>query len=316
MAEFTAAEESYRRARRKAFWNAVLAALTGRPNQLLAWDEVKDKLQIGGQVYRGVQSVPLKQIVGSVNRYQDFDRVFLPTQEVTGERWRSISRAFYREEYLPPVQLYQLGDVYFVLDGNHRVSVAREQGKEFIDAEVVAVESRVPLGPDLDAHDLEIKGEYAEFLRRTRLDELRPDQSIELTSAGGYRRLLEHIAVHRYFLGLEQQRFIAEDEAVQSWYDTVYLPLIKVIREQEILKEFPRRTEADLYLWIMDHLHFLRERQQEITAEEAAEHFAEVYSERPLKRALNVVQELLHSEPEPPKEQEGREDGEPGRSQT
>ncbi len=316
MAEFTAAEESYRRARRKAFWNAVLAALTGRPNQLLAWDEVKDKLQIGGQVYRGVQSVPLKQIVGSVNRYQDFDRVFLPTQEVTGERWRSISRAFYREEYLPPVQLYQLGDVYFVLDGNHRVSVAREQGKEFIDAEVVAVESRVPLGPDLDARDLEIKGEYAEFLRRTRLDELRPDQSIELTSAGGYRRLLEHIAVHRYFLGLEQQRFIAEDEAVQSWYDTVYLPLIKIIREQEILKEFPRRTEADLYLWIMDHLHFLRERQQEITAEEAAEHFAEVYSERPLKRALSVVQELLHSEPEPTKEQEGREDGEPGRSQT
>lgn len=298
MAEFTAAEESYRRARRKAFWNAVLATLTGRPNQLLAWDEVKDKLQIGGQVYRGVQSVPLKQIVGSVNRYQDFDRVFLPTQEVTGERWRSISRAFYREEYLPPVQLYQLGDVYFVLDGNHRVSVAREQGKEFIDAEVVAVESRVPLGPDLDARDLEIKGEYAEFLRRTRLDELRPDQFIELTSAGGYRRLLEHIAVHRYFLGLEQQRFIAEDEAVQSWYDTVYLPLIKVIREQEILKEFPHRTEADLYLWIMDHLHFLRERQQEITAEEAAEHFAEAYSERPLKRAWHAVQELLLGEPD------------------
>lgn len=312
MAEFTAAEESYRRARRKAFWNAVLAALTGRPNQLLAWDEVKDKLQIGGQVYRGVQAVPLKQIVGSVNRYQDFDRVFLPTQEVTAERWRSISRAFYREEYLPPVQLYQLGDVYFVLDGNHRVSVAREQGKEFIDAEVVAVESRVPLGPDLDARDLEIKGEYAEFLRRTRLDELRPDQSIELTSAGGYRRLLEHIAVHRHFLGLEQQRFIAEDEAVQSWYDMVYWPLIQLIREQEILKEFPRRTEADLYLWIMDHLHFLRERQQEITAEEAAEHFAEVYSERPLKRALHAVQELLLGEPEPTGEQGSRGDEEIG----
>lgn len=309
MAEFTVAEERYRRARRKAFWNAVLAALTGRPNQLLAWDEVKDKLQIGGQVYRGLQSVPVKQIVGSVNRYQDFDRVFLPTQEVTAERWRSISRAFYREEYLPPVQLYKLGEVYFVLDGNHRVSVAREEGKEYIDAEVIEAEARVPLGPDLDARDLEIKGEYAEFLRRTRLDELRPGQSIELTSAGGYRRLLEHIAVHRYFLGLEQQRFIFEEEAVQSWYDTVYRPLIQIIRDQEILKEFPRRTEADLYLWIMDHLHFLRERQQEITAEEAAEHFAEAYSERPLKRALHAVQELLLGKPELP-----GEEGEKGRA--
>ncbi len=300
MVEFTAAEESFRRARRKAFWNAVFAALTGRRNKLLGWDEVKDKLQVGGQIYRGVHTVPIRQIIGSVNRYRDFDRFFLPTQEFTADRWRSISRAFYSEEQLPPVELYQIGECYFVLDGNHRVSVAREQGLEFIDAEVIEVEARVPVTPDLDARDLEIKGEYSDFLNRTHLDELRPNQDIHFTIGGGYQHLLEHIAVHKYFMGVEQQRPIGDDEGVIDWYEQVYEPLIQIIREQQVLKEFPRRTEADLYLWIIDHLHFLREKHKEITAEEAAGHFAEQYTERPLKRALNAFQDLvLGSPPEP-----------------
>lgn len=134
---FTAAEKSYASARRKAGLRALLSALTGRPNRLLRWDEVQDKLRIGGRIDRGVQSVPLNKIVGSVNRYRDFDRAFLPTQDVTAERWMNISRAYYAEEALPPVTLYKVGEVYFVVDGNHRVSVARQQGKAFIDAEVI-----------------------------------------------------------------------------------------------------------------------------------------------------------------------------------
>ncbi len=283
----------YRRARMKAFWNATLAALTGRSNRLLAWDEVKDKLHIGGQIYRGLQEVPVEKVIGSFSRYRDFDRVFLPTQEYTAERWKGISRAFFAEASLPPVKLYKIGEAYFVVDGNHRVSVAREQGRDFIDAEVIEAQSRVPIGPDLDVSDLEIKGEYTEFLERTQLDHLRPDQQIEFSIAGGYQQLLEHVAVHRHFMGLEQQRFISEEEAVVDWYDTVYMPIVQIICEQNILYDFPSRTEADLYLWIIQHQHFLQESGREISTEKAAETFAARYTERLLKRIYLLLQLLL-----------------------
>ena len=281
-------------ARRKAFWQEILSLLSGRPNRLLSWDEVRDKLGMRGQVYRGIQAVPVDKIIGSVGRYRDFDRVFLPTQDRTAARWRSIARAHYDDVSLPPVKLYKIGEAYFVLDGNHRVSVARERGVEFVDAEVIEARARVPVTADLDADDLEIKGEYARFLDRTRLDELRPDQNIEFTIGGGYERLLEHIAVHRHFMGLEQQRFIPEDEAVCDWYDDIYLPLVRIIRERSVLADFPGRAEADLYLWIMDHQHYLRERfGSGVGTAQAAAHFAEHYTTRPIKRVLHAVQDLV-----------------------
>ncbi len=281
-------------ARRKAFWNEIVSFLSGRPNRLLSWDEVRDKLGVRGQVYWGIRAVPVDKIIGSVGRYRDFDRVFLPTQDRTASRWRSIARAHYDDVSLPPVKLYKIGDAYFVLDGNHRVSVAREQGVEFVDAEVIEAATRVPVTADLDAGDLEIKGEYTRFLERTRLDELRPDQRIEFTIGGGYERLLEHIAVHRYFMGLEQQRFIPEDEAVCDWYEHVYLPLVYIIREKDILADFPGRTEADLYLWVMDHQHYLRERfGPGVGTEQATEHFADHYTTRPIKRMVHAVQDLV-----------------------
>jgi hypothetical protein len=281
-------------ARRKAFWNEISAFLRRRPNRLLPWDEVRGKLGIRGQIDRGVQAVRVDQIIGSVGRYRDFDRAFLPTQSRTAGRWRSIARAHYDDICLPPVKLYQIGDVYFVLDGNHRVSVARERGMEFVDAEVIEASTRVPVGTELDADNLEIKGEYAHFLERTRLDELRPEHQIEFTIGGGYERLLEHIAVHRHFMGLEQQRFIPEDEAVCDWHQHVYLPVVCIIRDQDVLIDFPNRTEADLYLWIMDHQHYLREQLgPEVQTERAAEHFASHYTTRPIRRVLRAVRNLI-----------------------
>jgi hypothetical protein len=281
-------------ARRKAFWNEIFSFLGGRSNRLLSWDEVRDKLGVRGQFYQGIQAVPVDKIIGSVGRYRDFDRVFLPTHDRTAGRWRSIARAHYDEVSLPPVKLYQIGEAYFVLDGNHRVSVARERGIEFVDAEVIEVVTSVPVTADLDADDLEIKGEYARFLDRTQLDRLRPEQNIEFTIGGGYERLLKHIAVHRYFMGLEQQRFISEDEAVCDWYDNLYLPLVHIIRAKDILADFPGRTEADLYLWIMDHQHYLREQfGLEVGTEQAAEHFADHYTTRLIKRVVHAVHDLV-----------------------
>ena len=254
----------------------ILAALKRERNTLLDYDEVKAQLHIGGPIYRGVQTVRVDQIVGSLNRYQEFDRVFLPRQEQTAERWQSVSRAFYSDISLPPVVLYKVGQIYFVVDGHHRVSVARQQGQEFIDAEVRECSTRVNITPDLKPEDLEILHSKVDFLEATELDRIRPGSNIKLTIPDGFERMLEHIAVHRYFMGLDQKRDINEKEAVGHWYDTVYLPIVQVIRECEILEEFPRKTEGDLYLWVLDHERLLAEQGEDLQPpEDAARGFIE-----------------------------------------
>ena len=247
----------FSRARFKAFLNGVWATLSGQPNRLLSYDEIKEKLHIGGPIYRGVQTVRVEQIAGSLNRYHQFDREFLPTQDDTSSRWMSVNRAFYQDVSLPPVVLYKVGQVYFVVDGHHRVSVAREQNQEFIDAEVRECATRVNITPDIKPEDLEILEDKVHFLERTALDYLRPGANIKLTVPDGFERILEHIAVHHYFMGLDLKRDITEQEAVTHWYDTVYLPIVQVIRESGVLEDFPGKTEGDLYLWVLDHQHYL-----------------------------------------------------------
>jgi len=194
---------------------------------------------------------------------------------------------------LPPVELYQVGQVYFVRDGHHRISVARERGQEYIEAEVIEMKTRVPLTPELTARDLDLVGEYAQFIEKTQIDKLRPAQNIVFSEPGGYARLLEHIAVHRYFLGEEHQTKIAWKDAVISWYDNLYLPVERVIREHAILKDFPNRTEADLYLWVMDHHYFLREQGAEVDWEQAAIDLQENFSERMDKKFLRGVRQAV-----------------------
>ena len=265
----------FSRARFKAFLNRVWSAISGQPNELLSYDDIKEKLHIGGPIYRGVKTVRLSQIAGSLNRYQEFDRAFLPTQDATSSKWRNVARAFYEDIHLPPVVLYKVGDVYFVVDGHHRVSVAREKGQEFIEAEVRECYTRVNITSDIKLEDLEILHDKVHFLERTKLYDLRPDADIKLTIPDGFDRMLEHIAVHRYFMGLDLKRDIPEEEAVAHWYDTVYTPIVKMIRESNILQEFPGKTEGDLYLWVLDHQHYLAERegQRLQTPEEAARGF-------------------------------------------
>jgi hypothetical protein len=177
--------------------------------------------------------------------------------------------------------LYKVGDVYFVIDGNHRVSVARSRGQEYIDAEVRECMARVPVTKELRAEDLERLHDRVEFLERSRLDEVRPGSLVETTILGGYERLIEHIAVHRYFMGIEQKRPIPETEAIAHWYDSIYHPVVEVVESSGILDELPGRTVTDVYLWVMDHLHFLRGRPGMGSArpEQAAEDFIDGLTE-------------------------------------
>lgn len=251
------ARADFQRARFKAFTNRVWATLSGQPTTLLSYDEIKEKLHIGGPIYRGIQTVRVDQIAGSLNRYHEFDRVFLPASEMLATRWQSVNRAFYQEIGLPPVVLYKVGQVYFVVDGHHRVSVARDKGQTYIDAEVRECATRVNITTDIRPEDLEILENKVNFLERTSLDTLIPEADVKLTIPDGFDRMLEHIAVHRYFMGLDLQRDISEQEAIKHWFENVYMPVIKVIRETDILKEFPDKTEGDLYLWVLDHQHYL-----------------------------------------------------------
>ena len=290
----------FKRARARSFLRGIWGMLSGHNTQLLAWDDVRDSLGLRGLIRRGVQTVRIDLIVGSVGRYKDFDNAFLPTKNTLVDRWRKINRAFYDDVSLPPVTLYKVGSVYFVLDGNHRVSVAREHGVVYLDAEVFEASTRVPLtaADVVDADNLEVLGDYAQFLERTHLDQLRPDQHIRFTIGGAYERLIEHIAVHRYFMGLDLHRPINDDEAVIDWYDTVYMPVIRAVRDENMLHDFANRTESDLYLWVIDHQHYLRENCQDcdIDADQAAADYAENFGEKsPLERMRRALAHVFHA---------------------
>jgi hypothetical protein len=124
------------RARRWALARSVLARLRGERRALLSFGESGALSGPHDRAYMGRRPVEIEKIVGSVGRARDFNRAFLPVTGALRERWRLVNRAFRRAHRLPPVVLNKVGDYYFVVDGNHRVSVARYHGAEWIDAEV------------------------------------------------------------------------------------------------------------------------------------------------------------------------------------
>ena len=310
-------EESYaramldfRHARRKADMQNLLAWLTGKDTRLLSYEDVRRKLHanVNAANKQGLRDIPLDAIIGSVGRYADFNRDFLPQREGIQDRWARVMAKAAGPTGLPPIDVYKIGDAYFVLDGNHRVSVARQLGATHIQANVTEIKTDVPLTPDTSPDDLILKAEYADFLEKTHIHQLRPGSDLTLTVPGGYRILLEHIAVHRYFMGQEAGHEIPYEQAVTSWYDNVYLPVVNVIRERGILRHFPGRTEADLYIWMAKHRDQLRESlgwemDLETTADDLVERYAAGLAQtlgRVTSRVLDAVTpDGLESGPSP-----------------
>jgi nucleotide-binding universal stress UspA family protein len=290
----SSAVEDFRRARRQASLQQIVARLTGKSAELLAYEHVRQKLKARGFSEQGLKEIPLDAVVGSVGRYTDFTRSFLPRQDSDEGRWARVKVAMTDMRGVPPIQVYQIGQAYFVQDGNHRVSVARRLGATHIEAYVTQVQTKVPLSPDVQPDDLISKAEYADFLERTLLDELRPEANLSVTAPGQYQALEEHIGVHRYFMGLEQEREIPYEEAVAHWYDQVYLPVVRVIRERGILRDFPGRTETDLYLWISEHRATLvQELGWEIGPEVAAANLSLQLSPRPQRVVTRMSGKIL-----------------------
>ena len=246
-------------ARRAALMQDLLSHLLKKPSDLLPFDEVRDRLGLRHVIDRGVQDVSLDRIVGTVEREREFNRAFLPRDEKLRQRWEDLEELAEGARGFPPVELYRVGDVDFVVDGHHRVSVARAKGQPTIEARVKEFSTGVPLSSDASIEDILLKEGLAGFLAATGLVPSTPDE-FRVTEPNGYERLLDHISVHRYYRGIELARPVSWEEAVASWYEAVHKPMIEMIRKSRILEEFPGRTETDLYLFTMDHLHHLRQR--------------------------------------------------------
>lgn len=276
------AKEDFRRARRQAALQQAYSRMIGKHNDLLVYDDIRRALKAKTQIERGLQEIPLDAIVGSVGRYADFTRSFLPLSDSLEERWAKVYAVATEGSGWPPIQVYKVSDVYFVLDGNHRVSVARQLEMKTIQAYVTEVVTKVPLTPDAKPDEMICKARYAEFLERTDLDKLRPQADLSVTVPGAYRILDEHIRLHQYYMGLDQQRDISYLDAAASWYDDVYLPVIQVVREKGLLQEFPSRTETDLYIWLAQYQAELEEvLGWSISTQAAADDLVDTKSEKP-----------------------------------
>lgn len=289
----------FQRMRRRAALEQILSRLTGRSSDLLSYEEVRRSVGASQQVERGLQDVPLDTIVGSVGRYKDFTRTFLPKESTDEYRWANVKALNLGESGLPPVDLYKIGDAYFVADGNHRVSVAKEMGLASIQAYVTEVMTRVPVGADLEPDDLIIAEQYAHFLGQTELDVLRPGSNLLVTVPGKYQLLLEHIETHHYFMGIDYQKDIAWEEAVGHWYDNVYLPTIRMVRERGIMNDFPKRTDTDFYIWLAENRAVLeKELGWDLSTEEAVDALSD--SVKPLlDRLSNSIWSAIVGEEEP-----------------
>lgn len=288
--------ERFRSERQKADRQDLIARLRGKNDDLLPFERLVP-------ILRGYQQIPgresemifLDKIVGSVGRYKDFTRDFRPRSHVLPERWARVYRAMTSLEGVPPIEVFRLGDVYFVADGNHRVSAARASGFDRIAAHV----TDIPVDPGLEPGDTLdraiIKAERTRFLAETHLEERFGEiDELRFTKPGGYQKLLEHIQVHRYFMGLDHPGMgeISFAEAAADWYSQVFQPIVSAVQQRNLLQQFGDSTAADLYVWVSGRILQAAERDGQTISADAAAASLETQGAPVWQRALR---EIVHA---------------------
>ena len=289
--------EDFTTARKKARMQKLLSTLQWKHSDLLSLYEVTKLVKPRNETYRGVVAIPVSKIIGSEGRYHDFTSAFFPKKDLLRQRWLSINQAHHQDIILPAISVYKLGDSYFVRDGNHRVSVAKAEGVEFIDAEVVELDSQIELEPGMTQRQIRKKVvdyERQRFLEQYHLDSFMDMNLVDFSSPGMYPEVVNHILVHKYYINEQFIEEIPFEAAAKSWYDNVFLPIVKEIRRDRLLVSFPGKTEGDLYMWIVRHWDNLKSRTgEDISIETASEDYKRKFGKGWFRRWLSWIREVF-----------------------
>jgi hypothetical protein len=251
------AQSDFARARRARMLAALARRLRFEPddvNYILPFEEVVDALGRVAEHDLGLQTIPLDSIVGTVDRTRDFDRAFRPTSPRLRARWQRIAEAQRRGEAFPPISVYRIGDLHFVRDGHHRVSVARSTGREDIDAYVTEVETRVGAGSDVRVSDLPVKGHERLFRERVPLD---PEQAARIRPSDpwDYGVLAEGVEAWGFRAMQGRRGFMDRAEVARLWFAEDYEPVTAMLREAGLIER--GETETDAYMRVVSQRYLL-----------------------------------------------------------
>lgn len=287
-------EDDFYKARHKALFNEIQHLLNPNEATLISFSDIKELLRPKNEVYKGLQTIPVNLIVGSEGRYEDFDNRFFPKSMHLKNRWENIDRAHMQDVILPSISLYELGGVYFVRDGNHRVSVAKSKGIEFIDAEVVSLQSEIKLhsGDSLKKMKKQvIEYEKRVFYSETGFGDATDFWCLDFSTPGQYDVIYNHILTHKYYLNMNQSEEIDMVQAMISWFSTVYLPVVQIIDKHHIMKFFKKRTKSDLYVWMIKYWDDLKKKfGSDFSLEDITDSFLKEYGKPPIcRRILNRI---------------------------
>ncbi len=284
---------TYGKARRKEAYHRLGRLVRGkRPRALVDFEDLRDRLHLFEQSYLGIRPIEVDKIVGSVSRADDFDRDFNPRGEHIRARWSQLERAF-PDSNFPPIQVYKVGEVYFVSDGHHRVGIARQRGVESLDAEITEVFTRYEIPVDVDFRKIIHLEQERIFMEESGLARARPEVHIGFTRPQGYPELLDSVRIHGYQLMMEKGRVFSPESIAGHWYDTVYVTALDAIREKR-LREVISCTDGDVFLW-------LNQKRQEMFPERGATTFEDAALEETLPHSKRI-RGKRSVEPEKPSE--------------
>jgi len=238
--------DDFLRARRRQVLAQLAHRLRGEPddvNLILPFDDVVAALGLTGEHYLGLQDIKLDTIVGTVDSRRDFDRHFRPTSSRVRERWERLALAQKRGESMPPIDVYRVGDLHFVKDGHHRVSIAMATGQQTIDAYVTEVQTVVPATGIRRRGDLLMKDYERLFRSRVPLPE-QAYATISFTDPWDYAELGEAVEAWGYRYIQHAHRFFGREEIARLWYAEEYCPVVRMLREADLIGS---GTETEAY---------------------------------------------------------------------
>lgn len=290
-------DEDFSKAHNKALFNEIQHFLNPDEATLISFSDIKKLLKPKEETYKGMQTVPVKLIVGSESRYQDFDNKFFPKKMHLKARWEHIDMAHIKDINLPPISLYELGGVYFVRDGNHRVSVAKAKEIEFIDAEVVSLQSEIKLKPSDSLKKMTkqvINYEKRTFYSETCFGDITDYWSLDFSVPGQYDVIYNHILTHKYYINMNKTEEIELDKAILSWFKTVYIPVLHVINKHHIMKYFVGRTKSDMYVYIIKYWDEIKQKfGSTYTLDDIADSFTLKFGDSWIKKIKNKIKKLI-----------------------